>query len=77
MKDEEFKLKDKIFKCPYVENYPLMQGTKLLFVKDVAKKIKDFKEDWKEKCNRMEIMSGDVAVYEFNELLKKHFGDLK
>lgn len=37
--------------------------------------IKLLKEEWKAKCKRMEVMSGDVANLELNWLLDKRAGD--
>ena len=39
--------------------------------------IKKLKENWKAKCKRMEIMSGEVAIYELNCEIDKFLGDLK
>ena len=37
---------------------------------DERKKLKELKRLWREKCKRMDIMSGNVAIYEFENLLK-------
>jgi hypothetical protein len=38
---------------------------------------KEIKKLWKEKCKRMKIMSGDVAIYELNNILDEIKGDKK
>ncbi len=42
--------------------------------KEILEKIKKL---WKEKCKRMEIMSGDVAIYELNNILDGIKGEKK
>jgi 2-iminoacetate synthase ThiH len=42
--------------------------------KEILEKIKKL---WKEKCKRMKIMSGDVAIYELNNILDEIKGDKK
>jgi len=43
--------------------------------KDVKECFQLIKKDWKEKCNRMEVMSGDVAIFELNEILENKVGE--
>jgi hypothetical protein len=50
-----------------LEGYDLAQ-------KEILEKIKKL---WKEKCKRMKIMSGDVAIYELNNILDEIKGDKK
>ena len=44
-------------------------------VKDVKQSIKNIKQKWKDKCKRMEIMSGEVAIFELECLLESELGD--
>jgi len=37
--------------------------------------IKKLKENWRKKCNKMEIMSGDVAIFELESELDKLLGN--
>jgi len=47
------------------------------YYRDYAVKefIKKLKENWRKKCNKMEIMSGDVAIFELESELDKLAGD--
>ena len=42
---------------------------------DVKKTLKRFKEKWKQKMKRMELISVDVAIYELNNLVEEEFGE--
>ena len=35
------------------------------------KLIRELKKEWKKKCNKMETMSGDVAIFELNQILDR------
>lgn len=39
--------------------------------------VEELKKEWRKKCKRMEIMSGEVAIYELERLLEEEFGELK
>ena len=42
---------------------------------DVKQSIKNIKQKWREKCKRMKIMSGEVAIFELECLLKSELGN--
>ena len=66
-KDKNEPLDKKIYSWNvYVEHY--------LDIKDVKKKIKELKEEWRKKSRRMEIMSGEVAIYELERIIENIFG---
>ena len=49
---------------------------KIIEVHDKA--VKELKRKWRVKCRRMEIMSGEVVIFELEGILKQLFGeDLK
>lgn len=74
-KTESQTLKDKI------EEREQRRG-KLFHCKDCKKvifdEIEDFirqlKEDWKTRCKKMEIMSGEVAIFELESIIKNRSG---
>ena len=43
--------------------------------KDFDNFIKEFKKKWRIKARRMEIMSGEVAIYEVENLLNDELGE--
>jgi len=45
--------------------------------KDVKKYLKILKKEWKAKCKRMEVMSGQVADYELKMLIQDIIGEFK
>jgi len=44
-------------------------------VKDLKEAIKRLKEEWRIKIQRMEIISGEVAVFELENIINKIFGE--
>jgi hypothetical protein len=64
-------LSDKIFNGIEVEGFP----SSIIFTKDVRETIKTTCEDWETKMRRMEVISIEVAIYEFNKLMKEKFGE--
>ena len=72
-----------IIKDAYVNSY-LDQQIKEAIEKALAEKDKQFlkvikklKKEWKAKCKRMEVMSGEVADYELKCLLSEIMGEFK
>ena len=64
----------------FVLQYDTMRyllGSRLLFADKVAKSISKLKKEWKAKCKRMEVMSGEVADYELKCLLSEIMGEFK
>ena len=43
--------------------------------KQFLKVIQKLKKEWKAKCKRMEVMSGEVADYELKMLMEDIFGE--
>lgn len=60
-----------------VKMIPATKGEEGLKVKYVAEAVKEFRKEWREKCRIMEIMSGEVAIFELEGLHKKHFGSFE
>jgi hypothetical protein len=82
----KFRLKDKIAK----EDYEYLDSLFTYGLESISKKAKlegydlaqkeileKIKKLWKEKCKRMKIMSGDVAIYELNNILDEIKGEKK
>jgi len=69
---EERPLNEKEWEYP-----PMGLRESIFYKKDVAHKIKRLKAKWRAKCKRMEIMSGDVAIFELESLIEEEIGDLK
>ena len=64
----------------FVLQYDTMRyllGSRLLFADKVAKSISKLKKEWKAKCKRMEVMSGQVADYELKMLIQDIIGEIK
>ena len=48
----------------------------VLDVLDILEKDREeLKKEWRLKCNRMEVMSGDVAIFELSRILDKIFSE--
>jgi len=45
--------------------------------KQFLKVIQKLKKEWKAKCKRMEVMSGEVADYELKMLIQDIIGEIK
>ena len=80
MKDKEQKLIDKMKEIEKIciKNHPeeismLAHIFQTIYVKQ-SKFIKQLKKDWRLKARRMEIMSGEVAIFELESLIDKIFG---
>jgi len=68
-------LKDKINEYGYNDD-----GTPdcdVLEVEIVAHKIDRILKRWRDKCTRLEIMSGDVGYFELKAIIDSEIGDLK
>ena len=65
-------------KISYVDKFHVKVGTKnanaVLLVKYIKEFQKELKEEWRLKARRMEIMSGEVAIYELECLLEEKLG---
>lgn len=73
-----FKLSDKtISVCVRCRGICNIKSHKMIELEDVEEFIRLLKEDWRVKARRMEIMSGEVVIYELECLLDKRVGDLK
>jgi len=42
---------------------------------DIKQAVQELKAEWRTKCKKMEIMSGEVAIFELECLLKSKFGE--
>ena len=47
------------------------------FTNETAHKIDRILIKWKDKCKRLEIMSGDVGYFELKAIIEREIGDLK
>jgi len=54
----------------------LKQGAELQRT-EMLEKIKELRLEWRDKCKRMEIMSGEVAIFELSVLLDKLIKELE
>jgi hypothetical protein len=52
-----------------------VKGFYCLSIENLKESIKELKEEWRAKCKRMDIMSGDVAILELESLIEDKFGD--
>ena len=48
-----------------------------VYVEELAHKIDRILIKWKDKCKRLEIMSGDVGYFELKAIIESEIGDLK
>ena len=79
-KENEMKKEKPLSKDVFVLQYDSMRyllGSRLLFADKVAKSISKLKREWKAKCKRMEVMSGEVADYELKMLIQDIIGEIK
>ena len=63
-----------------VKEKPLIEKEvwgKTFLKKDVAHKIDRILTRWRDKCTRLEIMSGDVGYFELKAIIESEIGDLK
>ncbi len=73
---KEKPLSEDVFVLQY-DTMRYLLGSRLLFADKVAKSISKLKKEWKAKCKRMEVMSGEVADYELKMLMEDIIGEFK
>jgi len=62
---------------PLNKKFTYMMGNSWFNQKDVKEAVERLKEEWRIKCRKMEIMSGEVAIFELEQLIKERFGEFK
>lgn len=62
-------------KCSYCMNGKELSKALSLGIEVCENMLSDLKQKWIEKCKRMEIMSGDVAIFELNCLIEQLKGE--
>ena len=73
---KEKPLSENVFVLQY-DTMRYLLGSRLLFADKVADALKKLKKEWKAKCKRMEVMSGQVADYELKMLIQDIIGEIK
>ena len=72
LEDKRISIADHIEKVKFEDFFD--ENEQFYLEQDLKQALQILKTKWKEKCKRMDIMSGDVAVIELNLLLEEVMG---